>query len=189
MKEPRWMEQKTERSLNAQDGRTAASTANEPNLDLAYFLPRFTSRDNYPSSGMEIFNRDRRTFVYPASTREAEKSISEFHVVMLGASLASTEGSRYTVSEPKRIPDPRFADLAKEVFSQAEKEELLSEILHHAIVAVNKGDTEPLRRALLAWEYTALWKKNPTACEQSLEPSEEEDGGVDWREFLSSEGI
>lgn len=91
-------------------------------------------------------------------------------------------------SEMVAVPDPKFIDLAFNVFNQNERDEFLRELLHAALTSVQTGNIENVRRVLLAWEYTALWKKEP---EMIREISEEDStgSGTDWREFLASEGV
>jgi hypothetical protein len=86
------------------------------------------------------------------------------------------------------MPDPKFIDLVFNVFNQNERDEFLRELLHAALTGVQTGNIESVRRVLLAWEYTALWKKEP---EMLREISEEDStgSGADWREFLASEGV
>lgn len=101
----------------------------------------------------------------------------------------STSGGAIEMMAEKRLPDNRFVDLAFNVFNQSEKDELLRELLQAALSSIYTGDTESIRRVLLAWEYTALWKNEPEKIKELSEL--EEDGtesGVDWREFLASEG-
>jgi len=89
----------------------------------------------------------------------------------------------------KQAPDERFSDLAIKVFNENEKEELLRELLSVAIQSVRSGDLEALRRVLLAWEYTALWKKEPHILKELESGAGDSQNGVDWRDFLASEGL
>lgn len=66
-------------------------------------------------------------------------------------------------------PDIRFVGLAYQVFSPAEKEQLLFDLLIDAIRCVHTHNIEPLKQTLLSWEYTALCKKDPTFLEQQKE--------------------
>lgn len=92
------------------------------------------------------------------------------------------------ITEMVAMPDPRFIDLAFNIFTQDEKDEFLRELLQAAITSVQTGSIESIRRVLLAWEYTALWKKEPEMLEEITEETSTE-SGKDWREFLASEGV
>jgi len=91
-------------------------------------------------------------------------------------------------SEMITMPNPKFIDLAFKVLNQKEKDEFLRELLQASLSSIETGNTENIRRVLLAWEYTALWKKEPKMFEEIAEEDSIE-SGTDWREFLDSEGV
>lgn len=109
--------------------------------------------------------------------------------INLLSSNSTLKGGLEMVPGIKQAPDERFPDLAIKVFNENEKEELLRELLSVAIQSVRSGDLEALRRVLLAWEYTALWKKEPHMLKELESGAEDSRNGVDWRDFLASEGL
>lgn len=85
-------------------------------------------------------------------------------------------------------PDPKFIDIAFNVFDQNERDKFLRELLQAALASTHTGNTESVRRVLLAWEYTALWKKEPNVLGE-LTDEDSSTLGTDWRDFLTSEGV
>jgi len=114
-----------------------------------------------------------------------QKNIENKYISIYVSSQNSATGG---TSEMAVVPDPKFIDLAFNVFNQEEKEEFLRELLQASMTSVQTGNTENIQKILLAWEYTALWKKDPDMLEK-LSEEDTSEPGIDWREFLTSEGV